>query len=92
MSNLESARNAKLSTLLDSRRRVGGIVTSWRELVNSGYFVTRRIENGTHYLCVDVEAKEYYKVPKMVSEYAGNLPTLNITIDKDGRIASKDWY
>ena len=88
---LTAANAARRDTILDTKRRVNGEVTTWRALIERGYFLSRRVENGTHYLCTDPKAADGYKVPTMVSEWAGALPTLNIVTDASGRIVSKEW-
>ena len=88
---LTAANAARRDKILDTKRRVDGEVTTWRALIERGYFVSRRIENGTHYLCTDESASDGYKVPAMVSESAGALPTLTIVTDASGRILSREW-
>lgn len=91
MSNLTAAQAARVNALLDTQRRIDGRVTTWRTLIETGYFTTRRVENDTYYLCTDEGANSGYKVPKMVSDWAGALPTLTIKTDSGNRITSKDW-
>ena len=88
---LTAANAARRDTILDTKRRVNGEVTTWRALIERGYFRSRRVENGTHYLCTDQTASDGYKVPAMVSEWAGALPSLVIVTDAAGRIVSKVW-
>lgn len=89
MSNLTAAQTARANAALDKPRRIEGVVTSWRKMIDSGAFLSLRVDNNEYTLCTDTSATTGYIVPKMVANYA-NVPTLTRFIES-GRIVSESW-